>query len=243
MKSGWRPATVRSSPAASGSAGAITFSPQSAAVAATVAYHCVSCGSSGTVTTSAISTPAESSVLRQRTPTSWWAKTTARVGLTPAPPARAPRPRARVCRTPLGPPPAAPQRDAAPRAPPPPCSAAAGAPARRCGHVFPDHSESDERDSDQEEGNAEQREQTLGLGADDQTADREVGDEEQRDHGDHGARQREELQRRGRKSRHQVEVEADQTIERVLGLSQHALRVRHLDLHRMACEGVGERRY
>ena len=54
---------------------------------------------------------------------------------------------------------------------------------------------------------------------------------------------REELQRHHREAGHEIEVEPDQPVEGILRLPGRALRVRHLDLDRMARERVAERRH
>ncbi len=82
MKSGCAADTADSTTGVLASWGAMTGRPYSAAVRATLANHCVSFGSSATVTTRGMSMPAEISVFRQRTPTSWYANTTARAALT-----------------------------------------------------------------------------------------------------------------------------------------------------------------
>ena len=88
----------------------------------------------------------------------------------------------------------------------------------------------------------EQREHTFRLRADDQAAH----SSRTTNSSDSSATTMpagEQLHRHDREAGHQVEVQPHQPEQRVLGLPGTALLVRHLDLDRMAREGVGQRRH
>jgi len=66
--------------------------------------------------------------------------------------------------------------------------------------------------------------------ADDQAPDGEEDDEDHGQQRDEDPREREHLQRHQRECRHEIEIEADQLVERVLGFAGRALFVPHFDL-------------
>src|SRR6185437_15177782 len=256
MKSGSSCVTRSASAASSASSGIATGNPYSRAVSLTLENQRFSLGSSLTVTTRGTFTLADSSTLRQRTPTSWYAKTTARAALTlllsRALSALGPQ-HFRVVELGM-------QAHALDRhhRQPSPLLAQRRVFLQHRGnrvsrtlphlfvnapHVFADDAKTDEQHADQEERDAEEREHTLDFGSDDQAPHRQYDDEEERHqrqrHSGHG----EELQRHHREAGHEIEVETDQPVNGVLRLARGALGVRHLDLHRMTGEGIAQCRH
>ena len=105
--------------------------------------------------------------------------------------------------------------------------------ARPAAHLLVDPSDvlADDPDARHEhahddEGEREEREDALGLGGvqQDEAPHEQVGAEEDAAAGGDEAEEREELQRDDGESRHQVEVQADEPIERILALARACAR-------------------
>src|SRR3989338_5647390 len=88
--------------------------------------------------------------------------------------------------------------------------------------VFAEQTDAEQRDTDQEEHQCEQREQALCFRADHQAAHHEEYEEQAGEHRDQHPQHGEHLQRHQREAGHQVEVQADQAVQRILRFARRA---------------------
>ena len=108
--------------------------------------------------------------------------------------------------------------------------------------VFAKQADTEQGQADEKEGNAEQGEHAFCLRSDHQSPNEQEDDEQGGEEGNADAQHREELQRHQRETGHQVEIEADQAVQRILGIPGVALFVGNFDLDRILREGVGQGR-
>ena len=108
--------------------------------------------------------------------------------------------------------------------------------------VFAKQADAEQRDSDEEKGDAKECEQAFRFGANRNAPYEQEDDEQGRQKRNTDAQHREKLQRHQRKAGHQVEVEADQRIKRILGFPGVTFFMSHFDLGRILREGVGQGR-
>ena len=83
-------------------------------------------------------------------------------------------------------------------------------------HILPNNAETNQQHPDQEERNAEQGKHALRFRTDYEAANRKPNDSGERQERERGTGHGKELQRRHREPGHEVEVEPDETVERIL---------------------------
>src|SRR3989338_2401574 len=108
--------------------------------------------------------------------------------------------------------------------------------------VFTEQADAEQRDADQEEHQRKQREQALRFRADYQAAHHEKYEEHGREYRDQHPQHGEHLQRHQREAGHQVEIQADQAVQRILGFARSAFLVSNDHLGGIARKAVGQRR-